>query len=70
MTNHIIYNCIYKSRNNLSEKLNTTPRPVLDTGNPDHLTYESGMLQIAILGGIRLEDLDRMRTRLKADDYD
>lgn len=46
-------------------KLDTTPRPVLDTGNPDHLTYESGMLQITILGGIRLDGLDRMRATLK-----
>ena len=37
----------------------------LDTTNPDHLTYDGGMLQIAILGGIRLEGLDRMRTTLK-----
>jgi len=38
---------------------------LLNTTNPDHLTYESGMLQIAILGGIRLEGLDRMRVTLK-----
>ena len=38
---------------------------ILNTSNPDHLTYETGMLQIAILGGIRLEGLDRMRTTLK-----
>jgi hypothetical protein len=37
----------------------------LNTTNPDHLTFESGMLQIAILGGIRLEGLDRMRVTLK-----
>ena len=37
----------------------------LNTTNPDHLTYESGMIQITILGGIRLEGLDRMRTTLK-----
>src|SRR5690554_4913833 len=37
----------------------------LDTSNPDHLTYESGMLQVTILGGIRLDGLDRMRATLK-----
>ena len=40
-------------------------KKTLDTSNPDHLTYESGMLQIAILGGIRLDGLDRMRATLK-----
>jgi hypothetical protein len=37
----------------------------LNTINPDHIIYESGMIQIAILGGIRLEGLDRMRVTLK-----
>jgi len=43
----------------------TTEKQSLDTTNPDHLTYESGMLQITILGGIRLDGLDRMRATLK-----
>ena len=42
-----------------------TEKQSLDTTNPDHLTYESGMLQITILGGIRLDGLDRMRATLK-----
>lgn len=37
----------------------------LDTTNPDHILYKSGMLDITILGGIRLEGLDRMRVTLK-----
>lgn len=37
----------------------------LDTTNPDHLLYRNGLLDIAILGGIRLEGLDRMRVTLK-----
>ena len=37
----------------------------LNTANPDHLTYERPPLQIAVLGGIRLEGLDRMRVTLK-----
>jgi len=40
-----------------SNKLNTT--------NPDHIGYEHDMLVITILGGIRLEGLDRMRVTLK-----
>lgn len=37
----------------------------LNTTNPDHITYEHPPLEIAILGGIRLEGLDRMRVTLK-----
>lgn len=37
----------------------------LDPTNPDHITYEHPPLDIAILGGIRLEGLDRMRATLK-----
>ena len=40
-----------------SEPLNTT--------NPDCLTYDHGPLAISVLGGIRLEGLDRMRATLK-----
>jgi predicted transcriptional regulator len=41
------------------------PTHPLDTTNADHLLYRNGMLDIAILGGIRLEGLDRMRVTLK-----
>lgn len=37
----------------------------LDPTNPDHITYKHPPLDIAILGGIRLEGLDRMRVTLK-----
>ena len=37
----------------------------LDTSNPDHITYQYDMISIIILGGIRLEGLDRMRVTLK-----
>ena len=37
----------------------------LDTTNPDHIRYEHDMIEIIILGGIRLEGLDRMRVTLK-----
>ncbi|WKK80383.2 hypothetical protein QYS47_32610 [Marivirga arenosa] len=37
----------------------------LDTSNPEHLTFTQGALEIAILGGIRMEGLDRMRATLK-----
>jgi len=41
----------------MTSKLNPT--------NPDHITYEHPPMDIAILGGIRLEGLDRMRVTLK-----
>ncbi len=37
----------------------------LDPTNPDHITYSHPPLEIAVLGGIRLEGLDRMRATLK-----
>ena len=41
----------------MTNKLNIT--------NPEHLTYAHEPLDIAVLGGIRLEGLDRMRVTLK-----
>lgn len=37
----------------------------LNIQNPEHLEYQNGILNIAVLGGIRLEGLDRLRTTLK-----
>ena len=37
----------------------------LNTTNPENLIYKHGLLTINILGGIRLDGLDRMRTTLK-----
>lgn len=37
----------------------------LDTTNPAHITYQHPPIDIAVLGGIRLEGLDRMRVTLK-----
>ena len=37
----------------------------LDTSNADHILYQHDMLEIAILGGIRTDMLDRMRVTLK-----
>jgi len=37
----------------------------LNISNPDHITYEHLPMEIAVLGGIRLEGLDRMRVTLK-----
>ena len=37
----------------------------LNTDNTDHLTYENSILSIEVLGGVRLEGLDRMRVTLK-----
>ncbi len=37
----------------------------LQTDNTDQLIYENEILQLTVLGGIKLEGLDRMRTTLK-----
>jgi len=37
----------------------------LNWTNPDHITYTHPPIEITVLGGIRLEDLDRMRVTLK-----
>jgi len=37
----------------------------LSTSNPQQLEYSTELLQISILGGIKLEGLDRMRVTLK-----
>ena len=48
-----------KSEENLPNKRH------LNTSNPDHIIYEHDMIEIAILGGIRTDILDRMRVTLK-----
>jgi predicted transcriptional regulator len=45
--------------------MEATPNRTLDTANPDHITYKHAGVEITVLGGIRLEGLDRMRTTLK-----
>ncbi|MBI1222593.1 MAG: hypothetical protein GC180_08325 [Bacteroidetes bacterium] len=37
----------------------------LNSSNPDQLIYENNILTIEVLGGVRLEGLDRMRVTLK-----
>lgn len=39
--------------------------PVFTSTNPEHLIYDNAFLNIEVLGGIRLEGLDRMRVTLK-----
>lgn len=39
--------------------------PVLNTTNAEHLQYQNQFFSIEVLGGIRLEGLDRMRVTLK-----
>lgn len=40
-------------------------KTTLDTTNAEHITYKKPPLEITILGGIRLDGLDRLRTTLK-----
>ena len=41
------------------------PPRKLDTTNAEHISYQHPPLDIAVLGGVRLEGLDRMRVTLK-----
>ena len=41
----------------------------INTQNPDHITYQYHPLQLAVLGGIRLDGLDRLRTTLKIEHH-
>ncbi|MEM6526587.1 MAG: hypothetical protein AAF693_22535, partial [Bacteroidota bacterium] len=38
---------------------------MLDSTNPESLIYENDLLKLTVLGGIKLEGLDRMRVTLK-----
>lgn len=37
----------------------------INTANPDQLTYQNQILELTVLGGIKLDGLDRMRVTLK-----
>lgn len=39
----------------------------LNTANPDAITYQTEEILYTILGGIRLEGLDRLRVTIKVD---
>lgn len=45
----------------------TTASPQINTSQPEAITYQSGELAFTILGGIRLEGLDRLRVTLKVE---
>lgn len=42
-----------------------TPKRSLDVTNAEHIGYKYGGIEITVLGGIRLEGLDRLRVTLK-----
>ncbi|HZI25540.1 MAG TPA: hypothetical protein VFD46_10695 [Chryseolinea sp.] len=45
--------------------MENTPKRSLDIANAGHIGYKHGAVEIAVLGGVRLEGLDRMRVTLK-----
>ena len=47
------------------QKLETTTSTKLSTSDKNQLIYQNQVLKITVLGGIRLEGLDRMRVTLK-----
>jgi len=49
----------------MSIKLQTDTSTKLSTSSTDQLIYENDLLQLTVLGGIKLEGLDRMRSTLK-----
>jgi len=53
--------CLKVHKQKTMKKSSTT----LNTTNAQHLIYENGLLTIDILGGIKLDGLDRMRVTLK-----
>lgn len=45
--------------------MEATPRRSLDITNAEHISYRQGGIEITVLGGVRLDGLDRMRATLK-----
>jgi hypothetical protein len=45
--------------------MEATPKRSLDITNAEHIGYKYGGIEITVLGGIRLEGLDRLRVTLK-----
>jgi len=41
--------------------------PAIDVTNPDAITYTTDELNFTILGGIRLEGLDRLRVTIRTE---
>ncbi len=48
-----------------AQPLQAKPQGTLNTRNPDFITYTTGELQIVILGGVNLQQLDRLRITVK-----
>ena len=57
-----IFVCINKMQNNAKYIFDMNN---FNTADPDQLVYENEMLTITVLGGIKIEGLDRMRATLK-----
>ena len=53
------------SENNFLSTVDTTPQ--INVSNPDAITYSSDELLFTILGGIRLEGLDRLRVTIRTE---
>lgn len=56
-----------EKRNEPSGIRNMSGKDQLDTSNPELLYYRNGVLNITVLGGIRITGMDRMRVTLKLD---
>lgn len=65
--NHSTFKIQHSTLSSDREQLNlfTPPKSKLNTLNPDQITYQHGHLQLAVLGGVSLQNLDRLRVTLK-----
>jgi DNA primase/DNA-binding MarR family transcriptional regulator len=64
--NHLIDNRLFFSIENKNKsKPKSSQRGKLNTDNPELILYETDLLHITILGGIKITGLDRLRVTLK-----
>jgi len=56
---------VYICQELLANKYFSTMANKLNSNNTDQLIYENDILQLTVLGGIKLEGLDRMRVTVK-----
>lgn len=64
--NHLIENRITLfSSSEIKDQQQTTSNSQLNVENPEYITYQSGNLLIAVLGGIPMHNLDKLKVTLR-----
>lgn len=64
-TFYLYLQCTRKNNKKVLKKQIINPMNKLNTHNPEQLIFDNSILGIEVLGGIRLDGLDRMRVTLK-----